>query len=305
MNKYDIIGDIHGCADELESLLQKLGYETEDGFYRHPERNVIFLGDFIDRGSAQARTLEIVRPMIDSGTAQAVMGNHEFNAICYATETASGYVRAHIEKNNGQHEQFLKEFPFSSSEHQDAIDWFKNLPLYLDFGDMGIVHACWCNDSLDKIQPFLDEQRRLNEQAYLDYGVKSSAAHVALERILKGPEHQLPPELHFNDKDGHLRKNARISWWQANENKPVDRLEFGGAVLSEEKMALLNAHEPPPPFVHPEKLVFIGHYWLVGEPAPLSNRVACVDYSVAKDGKLAAYRWDGETEIQADKFVWV
>ena len=47
---YDIIGDIHGHADELEKLLEKLDYSWTDGCYRHSNRKVIFLGDFIDRG---------------------------------------------------------------------------------------------------------------------------------------------------------------------------------------------------------------------------------------------------------------
>lgn len=69
MNKqhYDIIGDIHGQADELTQLLTRLGYEEQDGIYRHRERKVIFLGDFIDRGKRQQGVLAIVRPMIDSG----------------------------------------------------------------------------------------------------------------------------------------------------------------------------------------------------------------------------------------------
>ena len=47
---YDIIGDIHGCAKTLSVLLDKLGYVLESGIYRHPIRQVIFLGDFVDRG---------------------------------------------------------------------------------------------------------------------------------------------------------------------------------------------------------------------------------------------------------------
>lgn len=55
----------------------------------------------------------------------------------------------------------------------------------------------------------------------------------------------------------------------------------------------------------PTRPTFIGHYWLEGIPAPLSEKVACVDYSVAENGKLAAYRWNGEQIIRSDAFVWV
>lgn len=47
---YDFVGDVHGCASQLELLLRTLGYEDRDGVFRHPERRAIFLGDFIDRG---------------------------------------------------------------------------------------------------------------------------------------------------------------------------------------------------------------------------------------------------------------
>lgn len=57
----------------------------------------------------------------------------------------------------------------------------------------------------------------------------------------------------------------------------------------------------------PDRPTFIGHYWFdPSEPvAPASRRVACVDYSVAKGGPLTAYRFDGETELSAEKFVAV
>lgn len=53
------------------------------------------------------------------------------------------------------------------------------------------------------------------------------------------------------------------------------------------------------------KPIFIGHYWENGVPKLLSNKVACVDYSVAKGGKLVAYRWDGESHLKLQKFHWV
>ena len=88
---YDVIGDIHGCATELEALLDVLGYERGvDGAYRHQERQAIFVGDLIDRGPDQLRVLQTVKTMVDAGSAQMVLGNHEFNALAYATEWPAG-----------------------------------------------------------------------------------------------------------------------------------------------------------------------------------------------------------------------
>ncbi len=82
---YDIIGDIHGQADKLHALLAHMGYEDRGGAYRHPSRTAIFVGDFIDKGPQQVESVMIVRNMVRANTAQAVMGNHEFNAIAWHT----------------------------------------------------------------------------------------------------------------------------------------------------------------------------------------------------------------------------
>ena len=74
---YDIIGDIHGQADKLEALLRTLGYRDTAGAWRHPERHAIFVGDFVDRGPAQVRSIDIARRMVDAGAALAVIGNEE------------------------------------------------------------------------------------------------------------------------------------------------------------------------------------------------------------------------------------
>ena len=87
---YDVIGDIHGQAFKLEALLRKLGYVERAGAWTPPQgRQAIFLGDLIDRGPAQVKVVNIVRSMIDAGHARSVMGNHEFNAIGYATPSRS------------------------------------------------------------------------------------------------------------------------------------------------------------------------------------------------------------------------
>ncbi|MEU2435928.1 polynucleotide kinase-phosphatase [Streptomyces rubradiris] len=71
---FDIVGDIHGCSAELESLLAKLGYS--DGV--HPEgRTAVFVGDLVDRGPDSPGVLRRVMAMVNSGNALCVPGNHE------------------------------------------------------------------------------------------------------------------------------------------------------------------------------------------------------------------------------------
>jgi len=77
----DLIGDIHGHADKLETLLQKLGYTKTNDAYAHREATALFVGDYIDRGPKIRETLEIVKAMVDSGNAFALMGNHAYHAF--------------------------------------------------------------------------------------------------------------------------------------------------------------------------------------------------------------------------------
>ena len=125
---YDLIGDIHGHADELVQLLELLGYEKAKGSYRHPERKVIFLGDFIDRGPKIRLVLEIVRPMVEAGHALAVMGNHELNALAYHTEDQDSpgeHLRRRIPKNEKQHKATLDQL--APQELQSYLEWFRTL----------------------------------------------------------------------------------------------------------------------------------------------------------------------------------
>lgn len=80
---FDIIGDVHGCADELEALLARLGYQRgEDGAWRHPGgRKAVFVGDLVDRGPRIPDVLRTAIAMVESGAALAVPGNHDLKLV--------------------------------------------------------------------------------------------------------------------------------------------------------------------------------------------------------------------------------
>ncbi|MDA8393675.1 MAG: polynucleotide kinase-phosphatase [Candidatus Dormibacteraeota bacterium] len=79
---FDVIGDVHGCQEELVALLGRLGYQPADGGYSHPEgRKVIFLGDLVDRGPSTPGVLRIVMAMTRSGSALCVPGNHDIKLM--------------------------------------------------------------------------------------------------------------------------------------------------------------------------------------------------------------------------------
>jgi len=74
---YDIIGDIHGCYDELLTLILKLGYQKQSGIYIHPKgRQLAFVGDATDRGPQSLAVLELLFNMQDAKVLNYSPGNH-------------------------------------------------------------------------------------------------------------------------------------------------------------------------------------------------------------------------------------
>ncbi|NCC27020.1 MAG: metallophosphoesterase [Gammaproteobacteria bacterium] len=304
---YDLIGDIHGCAAALKALLAKMGYSVRDRAWRHPTRQVIYLGDFIDRGPEQVEVMEIVRAMVDTEQALTVMGNHEFNAVAWATPVATGsgdYLRPHTEDHRKQHTEFLAQVGEGSPLHEELIDWFRGLPLWLDLPGLRVVHACWHEPSLKILTEHLDDGDRIRDQAaWTALTRKGDPAFEALETVLKGLEIPLPEGVEFKDKDGKIRRNVRTRWWK---HHPITYRDL--AIAPTEVIPRI-PHEPAPEHILPgydgAKPVFVGHYWMSGTPRPLSLRVACLDYSVAAGGKLCAYRWDGECDLVDAHFCCV
>ena len=79
---FDLIGDVHGCFDELHALMLKLGYIIDGGapyVVSHPEgRKLVFVGDLVDRGPKTPEVLRIVMDMCRAGVAYCVTGNHDY-----------------------------------------------------------------------------------------------------------------------------------------------------------------------------------------------------------------------------------
>ena len=307
---YDIIGDIHGHANPLNALLRTLGYINLDGVYSHPEnRQVIFLGDFIDRGPHILETLVIAKSMVDAGTALVVMGNHEFNALAYHTKhpTDDRYLRVHSEKNQKQHQATLDAL--NESQLADYLTWFATLPTHLDLGNLRIVHACWDQTQLHHITHAFAEHDGFDISLLTAASNPGDPLFHAIETVLKGPEAPLPRGYSYQDKEGNVRYRIRIKWYEP----------FNGQTMAEYMMPPTT--QPDPDLNTPLELpttantqgypaddppVFVGHYWMPSKsPAPLAPNVTCVDYSVAKHGLLVAYRFNGESTLDVTNYVAV
>lgn len=303
------IGDIHGQYQTLITLLEKLGFtETRYG-WRHPRARAIFLGDLIDRGPDSRAVVETVRPMVEHGYAECLMGNHELNAIHYHTpDGQGGYLRTHSDRNHRQHKETLASFDSDITALNDAITWFKTLPVAIDHGQVRAVHATW---SYRHLEPFTV---RHNGFYFIDQTQVERAAQqgtderAAVDILLKGAELRLPNDACFLDKSGeHWRYEARLNWWQQDHPRWEDAITVPGKprgldmqdrpVIPDEFRDLLYPSDAPP--------VFFGHYWMHGHVRLQAHNAFCADYSAGKGDRLAAYYWHGEPRLSTDRIVTV
>jgi diadenosine tetraphosphatase ApaH/serine/threonine PP2A family protein phosphatase len=142
---FDIIGDVHGCCDELEDLLSLLGYRV--GFVGYggarraivdppAGRRAIFVGDLTDRGPRSPDVLRIVMSMVDAGHALAVPGNHDVKVWRWLTGkpvTPSHGLDRTIE-------QMDRETPHFKTATRDFIA-ARPTYLWLDGGALAVAHA--------------------------------------------------------------------------------------------------------------------------------------------------------------------
>ena len=322
----DFIGDIHGHCTELRALLAKLGYVETSGAYRYPGggRSVVFLGDYIDRGPEVREAINLVRAMRDAGSAVALMGNHEFNALSFwqlngqggahvIKSIPGGYLREHSFNKVAIHTRTVESYKGRKQEFLDMLDFLKTLPFFVEAETFRAQHACFdlrCAKELDSlgIRSFADGNfdeliARVNDQ-YYEYG---DSLFRPVNIFLKGPEMDLPNGITFRDGEGVLRKRARLRWWVDPKDATLRDIVFQpGVELPDCDVAPGVRNKEF--YGEAERPVFFGHYWLTGLPKLIRGNVCCLDYSVAGyrgDGRLVAYRFDGEQQLDESKFISV
>lgn len=307
---YDLIGDVHGCMMTLVKLLEQLGYRKQNGVYQHANRKAIFIGDIVDRGPRIREALHIVRDMVEHGAAHIVMGNHEYNALGYCTRARPGSEHTYLREHNERHERLIREtldqFEAYPSEWNDFLEWFYQMPIFLELEDFRVVHACWDQHLIGQFKDRFGGNL-INEDFLHASTVKDSFAGQMMDRLLRGTDMRLPNSEYIVGKDGYTRHFFRTKFWNDNpqvyqdivfQPDPLPQHIAEHRLTDTEKQQLLSydAHQPP---------VFVGHYWMSGPPRPIQPNIACLDYSAVKYGKLVAYQMDGESVLSKDKFVWV
>ena len=149
---FDIIGDVHGCCDELETLLEKLGYvfDTDDAksysrIYKHPEgRQIIFVGDLIDRGPRSIDSIGLVKNMVELGSAFCMPGNHDVKLVRYLRGKNVKLVNG-LETTAAEFEALAETISVEEMESykSDIASFLDGLVSHavFDKGDLVVAHA--------------------------------------------------------------------------------------------------------------------------------------------------------------------
>jgi protein phosphatase len=160
---FDIIGDVHGCADELEELLGHLGYAVSWGLDEQNNRiasitppagrQLVFVGDLVDRGPRTPDVLRIVMAAVNAGTAHCVMGNHDLKFTRWLAGRS-------VEMGHGLAESVRQMSLEPETFRKTVYAFLGQIPDYLclDGGRLTIAHAgieAWMIGNIsDRIRSF-------------------------------------------------------------------------------------------------------------------------------------------------------
>jgi hypothetical protein len=301
---YDIIGDVHGHADQLKSLLKKMGYKLVDGVYSHSTRKAVFVGDFINRGPKIRETIILIRNMVEKGTGLAILGNHEMYAVLYYLRDIEGkYYKKRIPKYQLQINQTLEEFVLYKDEFKSHLKWMRTLPMFLDFGDIRIIHACWDDENVKLLKSMLTEPK-LTKTILREIALNGTKFSESFWQSCKGIDFELPKNILVFDDDGRPHRSFRMKWWDNPEGKTFkevsieSRFELPAYTIPRELV------KPRNPYPDDAPIVFFGHYSLVEDFGIIKDNVCCVDSGVSRSGRLLAYRWNGERKLNGSNLVF-
>lgn len=323
----DIVGDIHGEYDALCALMGQLGYDING---QHPDRRtLVFVGDFCDRGPNSPAVLGLVKRLVESQRAVAVLGNHEMNLLCSDAKDGSGwFFDARVERDNPKYAPYQRP---TSSERTSIVKFLSNLPVGLERTDLRVIHAAWQAPQVDRVRTLplgsASHYNLLWEKAAEQAAIESQLQHrldaaiASLDHSIEDPDH-MPPFLHAQSELDALKQihNPLKVLMNGVEQKANVPFYASGKWRFTDRVAWWDSYDEDIPVV-------IGHYWRRINPASDSkknlslfnhinptawhgkrNQVFCIDYSAggrwverktgtlkAENFHLGALRWPERT----------
>lgn len=146
---------------------------------------------------------------------------------------------------------------------------------------------------------------RLNDELTYQSVTIGTPLNIAINETLKGKEIRMPEGLNFTDKDGTQRNEIRIKWWEDPSQATYRSISVVPLESLPDTPVDMSFFQGPDYYHAEDKPIFFGHYWLKGNPLLYRGNICCLDYSVARQGYLVAYRFDDESKLQNSKLIYV
>ncbi|CAN5354717.1 metallophosphoesterase [soil metagenome] len=298
----DFVGDVHGEAGRLRSLLNELGYSEAPGgtSFAHPDRRtVVFLGDLINSGPHVREVVGIARAMESRGNAVVLAGNHEIDVLRFhsARGSAEAYLRGGEEWGASKFATTFQDYAGCPVEWEEVLRWMRGLHTWIAGARFRAVHACWDETAVERLTRW--GRHRVGLFGHDDPGVI---------RLANGPKLSLPPSVGAFEINGRRRTRIRTRWYLDPKGLKVSEAAFPMKAQMPDlpKVPLpKDARDTFFPVREGDPPVFFGHYAWPQHALPLAPNVACLDLGVSHGGPLAAYRWDGEQVLEEGRFVVV
>jgi hypothetical protein len=296
--RLDLIGDVHGEIDALRSLLDCLGYDEDGG---HPAgRQLVFLGDLVDRGPDSPAVVRLVTRFVEAGRASCLLGNHELNVLLGLRKEGNAWFFGEADQVMGHPPRPVPQRAADERTREQMLAFFRGLPLALERADLRAVHAAWDRRAIDQVRDRTDALRAARDfKQSIEEGFRlrppadDTERKLALQNgnpvkvLTSGLERRLARP---SRASGKPRLEGRVPWWE----------DYG----------------------HDEPFCVFGHYWrillpdedrfdgLFDDARPYAalgkgGTALCLDYSVGKRHRerlagispaayrtrLAALRW--------------
>ena len=160
------------------------------------------------------------RKMVEAGTAQAILGNHELNALYFwQKDPNGGYLREHTINKILIHSKTMASFQHYQPEFYDHLDWFLSLPLFIETENFRAQHACF---DMENIQTLRREGLEIiSNRENLFRILANKKIRRAVMDTVQGPEVELENGATYRDSEEVLRTRARIKWWMDPKGKTL------------------------------------------------------------------------------------
>ncbi len=298
----DIIGDVHGEFEALTSLLSRLGY-NENGV--HPSgRRLVFVGDLVDRGPDSPSVVELVMKLMEAGTAQCILGNHELNILRGGPKDGNGWF---CEDYEADAQRIGKIYPWkrvaNPTQREQYKAFFRSLPLALvrdGAAPLRVAHAFWNANAISALQSIDDALSYFNEKNTALKNSKSEEEKIAIQSFkarydLRDEASRPPLCTELAAYETRVQMNNPVKVITSGAEGPISGLPpyIVNQYRMVERLPWWESYQDSIPVV-------IGHYWRSLSPNPgMKHRrlfkestpqewlgskrmVYCIDFSVGR-----------------------